>query len=170
MLTVMSSRIVWTLGLLIATVAGAEQTARFRVEGVTSTPSTVVATIEPRLGAPGYRWLRVYFYSSLSATERAQVERGGSAASRSHWAAALQFSLDTQSTIWQVDLAVPGHTCTIAASDVDAKKAVQVFQLENGRLSLTAKGVHVCDMKSLGIPNQTFEWDVNVATPVVEHR
>jgi len=165
---VRSTQIVWTLGLLLAIVAGAGQTARFRVEGVTSTPSAVVATIEPRLGAPGYRWLRIYFYSSLTATERAQVERGGSEASRSHWAAALQFSLDKQSTIWQVDLAVPGHTCTIAASDVDAKKAVQIFQLENGRLNLTAKGVHVCDMKSIGVPDQTFEWDVHVAAPVFE--
>jgi len=165
---VRSLPIVWTLGLLIGTVAAAAETATFRVEGVTSTPSTVVATIEPRLGAPGYRWLRVYFYSSLTAAERAQVERGGSDASRSHWAAVLQFSLDKQSTIWQVDLAVPGHTCTVAASDGEAKKAVQTFQLENGRLNLTAKGVHVCDMKSLGIPDQTFEWDVNVAAPVFE--
>jgi hypothetical protein len=162
--------ILWTLGLVIATVATAAQTATFRVEGVTITPSTVVATIEPRLGAPGYRWLRVYFYSSLTAAERAQAERGGSEAFRTHWAAVLQFSLDQQSTIWQVDLAVPGHTCTIAESNVAAKKAVQAFRLDDGRLSLTAKGLNVCDMKSLGIPNQTFEWDVNITTPVFERR
>jgi len=160
--------IVWLLGFLIASVAAAAQTARFRVDGVTSTPSTVVATMEPRPGAPGYRWLRVYFYSSLTASERAQVERGEAEGRRIHWAAVLQFSLDKQSTMWQVDLALPEYKCTIAESDVDAKKAVQTLQLKNGRLTLTAKGVHVCDMKSLGMPNRTFEWDVNVATRVIE--
>lgn len=161
----------WALALAIAAAStGSAQTATFRVDGKTSAPSTIVATIQPRSGAPGYFWLRIYFYSSLTATERAQAERGGIDAHRTHWAAVLQFGLDKQSTIWQIDLSVPGHTCTIAESDRAAKGVVQVFQFENGRLALRTKGTHVCDMRSLGIPDQTFEWDVDLDTRVVESR
>jgi hypothetical protein len=162
--------VVWMLALLMAATSSAAQTATFRVDGVTTTPSTVVATIEPRPGAPGYFWLRLYFYSSLTAVERKQAERGGVDAHRTHWAAVFQLGLDKQSTIWQVDLSVPGHACTLAASDRDARIAIQTFRFGGGQLSLKAKGLHVCDLSSLGIPNQRFEWDVDVDTQVVESR
>jgi hypothetical protein len=164
-------RLMWALGLVMAaTSPSSAQTATFRVDGVTSTPLTAVATIQPRPGAPGYSWLRIYFYSSLTAAERRQAERGGIDAHRTHWAAVLQFSLDTSWTIWQIDLSVPGHACTIAASDRDATRVVQAFQFENGRLRLRTTGAHVCDMRSIGVPNQRFEWDVSTDTRVVESR
>jgi len=156
----------WTLALLIAASTSSAQSATFRVDCVTSTPSTVVATIQPRPGAPGYSWLRIYFYSSLTESEREQVERGGTDAHRTHWAAVLQLSLDARSTVWQIDLSLPGHSCTIAESDRDANSALQAFQFDGGRLVLKTKGVHVCDMRSLGISNQRFEWDVSVDTRV----
>jgi hypothetical protein len=158
--------------LLLASVgtSASAQSATFRVDRVTKTPTVAVATIEPRPGAPGYSWLRIYFYSSLTPSERKQAEMGGQQAVRTHWAAVLQFGLDTAFTVWQVDMAVPGYTCTIAASDVEARNALQVFQFDGRQLRLRAKGSHVCDMSAVKVPNPQFEWDVDVAAPVIESR
>ena len=38
--------------------------ARFDVDGETTAPSTILATIEPKAGAPDDKWIRIYFYSS----------------------------------------------------------------------------------------------------------
>ena len=35
------------------------------------------------------------------------------------------------------------------------------------RLLLKAKGSHECDLRSLGIPNQMYRWDVDLALTVV---
>jgi hypothetical protein len=157
-------------GLLIAAAASGDQRSNFKVDGVASAPSVFVATIQPRADAPEYSWLRIYFYGSLSAAERAQAERGGMYAQRTHWAAVLQVSLDRHSTIWQVDVAVPGHSCTVAASDREAKSVVQAFRYEGGRLSLQTAGSHVCDFSAIHVPNQRFEWDVSVDAPVFQSR
>ena len=76
--------------------------------------------------------------------------------------------MDSDSNVWQVDLALPGHTCTVAESEREAKSALPEFRFDGERLRLRGKGSHVCDMKSLGIPNQTFGWDVDLDIPVVE--
>jgi hypothetical protein len=153
--------------LLAAVAVGSVQTAKFGVDGVTRTPSTIVATIQPRTAAPGYSWLRVYFYSS-PASERANAASSHVVPIRTDWTAVLQFTVDKNSTVWQIDLSLPGHTCTIAESDRDARHALQEFQYEGGRLRVRGKGFHMCDMTSLGIPNQRFEWDVDFETPVIE--
>lgn len=162
-------RFLCTSTLLAAVAVGSVQTAKFSVDGVTRTPSTIVATIQPRTAASGYSWLRVYFYSSsLPASERANAASGRVASIRTRWTAVLQFTVDKNSTVWQIDLSLPGHTCTIAESDRDARNALQEFQYEGGRLRVRGKGFHVCDMASLGIPNQRFDWDVDFETPVIE--
>jgi len=68
--------------------------------------------------------------------------------------------------VWQVDLSLPGHTCTIAESDREARGALQMFQFDGRRVRLRGRGTHACDMRSLRIPNQTFEWDIDVDVPV----
>jgi hypothetical protein len=81
---------------------------------------------------------------------------------RSNWSAVLQLTVDQEGTVWQVDLSLPGHTCTIAASDVEARDVLQMFQFDGQRVRLRGQGSHVCDMRSLRIANQTFEWDVDL--------
>ena len=156
--------------VLMAVVVNPVQTAKFGVDGVTSTPSTIVATIEPRMAAPGYSWLRVYFYSSLPAGERANAAKGRIESIRTAWAAVLQFTIDQTSTVWQIDLSLPGHTCTIADSDSDARKAFEEFLYDGRRLRLKGKGSFVCVMSSRGTSKPTFEWDVNFETAVVDKR
>jgi hypothetical protein len=161
-------RLLWASTLLTAAAISVAQASRFGVDGKTTSTSTTVATIQPRTAAPGYSWLRVFFYSSpLTASERANATKGDTDSIRTGWAAVLQFTVDKNSTVWQIDLSLPGHTCTIAASDRDAKNVLQDFQFDGARLRVKGKGMYDCDMTSLRIPNQRFEWDMNFDTSVV---
>ena len=160
-------RLSWASALLMSVVVTTAQTAKFGVDGVTTSPSTIVATIEPRMGAPGYSWLRVYFYSALAGGERTNAAKGLVESIRTPWAAALQFTVDKTSTVWQVDLSLPGHTCTITDSDSGARTAFPEFLYDGRRLRLKGKGSFVCVMGSVGAPNRTFEWEVDFDTPVV---
>lgn len=131
---------------------------------------TAVATVQPRTAAPGYSWVRIYFYPSpLTADESARAGQGR-VDSIKRWNAMLQLTVDKNATVWQVDLAVPGHTCTIAESDRDAKNAFQEMSFDGAHVRLKGKGAHVCDMRLLNIPNQTFTWDVDLDSPVIEAR
>lgn len=76
--------------------------------------------------------------------------------------------VDKNRTVWQIDLSLPGHTCTIAASDRDARNALQEFQFDGSRLRLKGKGSHDCDMTSPGNPRQRFEWDIDFETSVIK--
>jgi len=160
-------RWLWPSALLVTVVVTSVQTAKFGVDGVTNTPSTIVAIIEPRMGAPGYSWLRIYFYPSLAAGERTHAAKGQIESIRTAWAAVLQFTVDKTSTVWQVDLSVPGQTCTITDSDSGARKAFQEFLYDGRRLRLKGKGSFACVMSSVGVSNRTLEWDVDFETPVV---
>src|SRR5262249_15143195 len=154
--------------MLVASGSGSK--TRFSVDGMTSTPSTTVATIQPRTGSPGYSWLRIYFYpSALGSDDNAAATKGRVGSIKEKWSAVLQLTVDSASKVWQVDLALPGHTCTVAESDLEAKNALPEFRFDGDRLRLRGKGSHVCDMKSLGIPNQTLGWDVDLDIPVVKN-
>jgi hypothetical protein len=148
--------------------AGSGSHATFSVDGAASTSTTVIATIQPRTGAPGYSWLRIYFYpSSLGAGDRAKGVAGRVGAITARWNAVVQLTVDRDATVWQIDLSLPGHTCTIAESDRHAREALQEWTFDGTRLRLTGRGSHVCDLRSLGLPNQTFRWDLDVDIPVV---
>ena len=124
--------------------------------------------IQPRVGAPGYSWLRVYFYPSLAGGERANAAKGLVDSIRTAWAAVLQFTVDRTSTVWQIDLSLPGHTCTIAESDADARRAFQEFLFDGRRLRVKGSGSFVCVMTPAEVAKRTFEWAVNFETPVID--
>jgi hypothetical protein len=156
--------------------------ASFSVDGNAMSLSTAVATIEPRLGAPGYSWLRISFYSFPVAAEDIPAVTKGDTSSmdkkRKNMAsnpkdynnsyAFLQLSVDKDSRVWQVDISVPGHGCTVAPFEKDVKNFLQEYQFDGKKLRLKSKGSYECDMKSMGIPNQKFGWDVNLNTPVFQ--
>jgi hypothetical protein len=153
--------------ILTIAAIGYGSTARFSVDGSTSTASTTVTVIQPRPGAPGYSWLRIYFYSSpLTADDLASARKGRVDEIKAKWGAVLQLTLDKDSNVWQVDLALPGHTCTIAASDREAKSAIQEFHFDGRHVRLRGMGSHTCDMRFTQIPNQTFEWNIDVDSAV----
>ena len=76
--------------------------------------------------------------------------------------ASLQLSVDRDFTVWQVDMAVPGHSCTIAPFEADVQKFLQTYQADVHHVSLKSAGSYVCDMKFMGLANQTFRWDVDL--------
>ncbi|HEY7192016.1 MAG TPA: hypothetical protein VH436_35960 [Vicinamibacterales bacterium] len=159
------------LALLPTIVAPHIQAARFDVEGDTTTPATILATVEPNTGAPGYRLLRIYFYSSeLTPSQRAMAASGRDEETLRSWAAIVQLTVDDEASVSKIDLAVPGHMCTVVQTDSDAAKALQEFEFNGRYLKLKSKAYSVCDLKLLGIPNPTFEWDLDLATPVTARK
>jgi hypothetical protein len=157
--------------LLFVTTLAAGPTATFSVDGVASVAHTAVATVQPRNGAPGLSWLRIYFYPSpLNASDASDAAAGRVDSIKAKWNAVVQLTMGRDGKIWQADLSLPGHTCTIAESDRDANKALQEFQFDGTHLRLKATGSHVCDMKFMGIPNQTFTWAVDLRSTVVVAR
>ena len=142
--------------------------------------STAVATLEPRLGAPGYSWLRIHFYSyPMAADDIAQALTGSVAsmdkkarmkasnpADYNHSHAMIQLEVDKNLKVWQVDMSVPGHACTIAPYEPDVAKFLQDYQFDGKKIKLRSKGSYTCDMKVMGVPNQQFEWNIDVALPV----
>jgi hypothetical protein len=156
--------------------------AKFSVDKSAMTLSSAVATIEPRLGAPGYSWLRITFYGfPLTADDVAGVTSGNTESIEKKWSAmasnpadynrshaVIQLSVDAAHKVWQVDMSVPGHTCTIAPSEPDVKGFLQTYQFDGKKLTLKSKGSYTCDMKFMGISNQNFGWDIDVDIPVFE--
>jgi len=156
-----------------ATPATFQTKARFSTGRTVLNLTSAVATIEPRLGAPGYRWLRVHFYAfPLTPADVAAAIKGNIAPLDRRWKskaanpaeynvsnAVLQFGVDKDGKVWQIDLSVPGHACTIASSDVEAKALLQDYLFDGLRLRLRTKGAHPCEK---------FAWAVDVAVPVFE--
>jgi hypothetical protein len=156
------------LALLPTIVAPHIQAARFDVEGDTTTPATILATVEP---SAGNRLLRIYFYSSeLTPSQRAMAASGRDEETLRSWAAIVQLTVDDEATVSKIDLAVPGHMCTVVQTDSDAAKALQEFAFDGRYLTLKSKAYSVCDLKLVGIPNPTFEWDLDLATPVTARK
>jgi hypothetical protein len=157
--------------------------AEFAVDNNHLSLSSVIATIEPRVGAPGYSWVRIHFYSFPPASaDMTAIENGDVASMDKKWEkladrhdnsynisnAVVQLSVDKDYKVWQVDMAVPGHTCTIAPFEKDVKSFLQNYRFDGKNLRLKSKGSYVCDMKFMKLPDQTFSWDIDLTIPVYE--
>jgi hypothetical protein len=156
--------------------------ATFSVDNSVSSLTTAIATIEARRGAAGYSWVRINFYSfPVSAEDLAGAQKGNVESMDKKWMkkstnpkdynssnAVVQLTVDKDFKVTQVDMAVPGHTCTIAPSDPEVKNFLQRYQFDGKNLKLKSKGSYVCDMKFMGIPNQKFSWDMDLSIPVFE--
>lgn len=84
--------------------------------------------------------------------------------------AIIQLSIDKDYKVWQADMAVPGRGCTIAPFEKDVKSFLQDYRFDGKNLRLKSKGLYVCGMKSLKIPDQTFTWDIDLNIPVYEKK
>ncbi len=156
--------------------------AKFSVDHNGMSLSSAVAIIEARPNTPGHSWVRISFYSfPLTAEDVAGATNGDIESLERKWNekasnpqdyntshAILQLSVDREWKVWQVDMSVPGHGCTIAPFEPDVKAFLQNYQFDGKHLRLKSEGSYVCDMKSMGIPNQTFGWDVDLDIPVFE--
>ena len=159
--------------------------AEFAVDNSHLSLSSVIATIEPRLGAPGYSWVRIHFYPfPPDAADMTGIAKGDVDSMDKRWEkladrhdnsynvsnAIIQLSVDKDYKVWQADMAVPGHGCTIAPFEKDVKSFLQDYKFDGKNLRLKSKGSYVCDMKSMKIPDQTFTWDIDLNIPVYEKK
>jgi hypothetical protein len=159
-----------------------ETHAVFSIDNDAMSLTSVAAIIEARRNVPGYSWLRINFYSfPFTAADIAGVVNGhvepldrkwknkaSNPKDYNHSNAVVQLSVDKDLKVWQVDMSVPGHSCTIASSEHDVKSVLQDYRFDGRRLRLKSKASFVCDLKSLGIPNQRFGWDLDLDVPVFQ--
>jgi hypothetical protein len=158
----------WAFALLTSIETSPAQSARFAVDDLTRVTPTVVATVEPRAGAPGSSWIRMHFFSvDLTPQQRKMAATGSDPALLRTWEAILQITVDPKGDVSALDLALPGHPCAVAQTREDAARAVQHFEFDGTRLRLKSKAFSICDWKVEGVPSQRFEWDVTLDTPVV---
>jgi hypothetical protein len=158
----------WAFALLASLDTSPAQSARFVVDELTRVTPTVVATVEPRAGAPGSSWLRMYFYSlGLTPIQRHLAAIGRDPALLRKWEAILQITVDPNGTVSAMDLALPGRPCAVVQTGQDAMRAVQHFEFDGARLKLKSKAFSICDLRVEGVPSQRFEWDVTLDTLVV---
>jgi hypothetical protein len=156
--------------------------ATFSVDNAVSSLSTAIATVEARRGAPGYSWVRINFYSfppaaedlagvekgNLESMDKKRMKKSGDPKDYNSSNAVIQLTVDKDLKITQVDMAIPGHACTIAPFEPDVKSFLQSYQFDGKHLRLKSKGSYVCDMKFMGIPNQKFGWNIDLSIPVFE--
>jgi hypothetical protein len=64
------------------------------------------------------------------------------------------------------DPAYYGASISGICSIVHTRALVHLDLGDGKRVRLPGQGSHVCDMRSLRIANQTFEWDVDLDVPV----
>jgi hypothetical protein len=138
----------WAFALLTSLETSPAQSARFAVDDLTRVTPTVVATVEPRAGAPGSSWIRMYFYSlELTPIQRQRAATGGDPALLRKWEAILQITVDPTGNVSAMDLALPGRPCAIVQTGQDAARAVQHFEFEGARVRLKSKAFSICDLK-----------------------
>jgi hypothetical protein len=158
----------WAFALLGSLETSPAQSAWFGVDELTRVASTVVATVEPRDGAPASSWIRMYFYSQdLTPIQRQRAAAGSDPALLRNWEAILQITVDRNGTVSAMDLALPGRLCAVVQTRQDAARAVQHFEFDGARLRLKSKAFSICNLKVEDVPSQRFEWDVTLDTPVV---
>ncbi len=154
--------------------------ATFAVDDRVMSLSSAIAIIEPRRGIPGYSWLRIYFYSfPPRAEDIASAAKGSIDPMERRWNAlaanpgryntshaVVQLTIDRDAKVWQVDMSVPGHSCTIASFEPQVRTFLQDYRLAGQKLKLKSSGSYVCDMKFMGIADQKFAWDIDLDAPV----
>ena len=158
----------WAFALLASLDTSPAQSARFAVDDLTRVTPSVVAMVEPRAGAPGSSWIRMYFYSfDLTPIQRHLAATGRDPGLLRKWEAILQITVAPDGSVTAMDLALPGRPCAVVQTSQDASRAVQHFAFDGNRLQLKSKAFSICDWKVEGVPSQRFEWDVILDTPVV---
>jgi hypothetical protein len=157
-----------------------ETHAVFSIDTDAMTLTSVAATIEPRPSAPGYSGIQMSFYAfKFTAADIAGAMKGRVESMDAKWTrtasdpkvynhsyAFIQLTVDKDFKVWQIDMSVPGHACTIASSEPRVKSALQEYRFDGTRLRLKSKGSFVCDLGSLAGPNRRFGWDLDLDVPV----
>lgn len=154
--------------------------AEFSVEDDVKSLLSAVATLEahPMYGSD-HSWLKIHFYSFPFTTEEIQGALNGDLklieARRYeedyNSQAIIILSMDKESrTVWQVDMAVPGHTCTIAPSEKEVQNFLQEFQFDGKQLKLKSNGSYTCGILFENVTDRIYNWNFDVDIEVFEKK
>jgi hypothetical protein len=144
--------------------------------------SSAVAITEARKYPAGYSWVRIHFYPfPLTSVDIAAAKTGdvdsldkkvnkNSSDPKVHTNSygVIQLSVDKDFKVWQVDMSIPGHACTIAPFEKDVHSFLQTYHYDGKNLRLKSKGTYICDLKAVGAGDQIYKWDIDVMLPVFE--
>jgi hypothetical protein len=154
--------------------------AEFSIDKFPSSFITAVATLEPLNIAPGYSRIWITFFPfPMTPDDVAAASKGSIATLEARRAkmstrpevynrnyAALVLTFDKDHKLSNVNMAVPGHTCTIAWKPAEIERFAPGMQFDANRLKLASKGSYACDMVSIGAGIQVFHWNVDLDIPV----
>ncbi len=156
--------------------------ASLSVDNTAITLSSAVAITEARNYPAGYSWVRIHFYAfPLTPGDVASAKSGNvqsldqkanknSFDPKTHTSShgRIQLSVDKDFKVWQVDMSIPGHGCTIAPYEKDVQSFLQTYHYDGKNLRLKSKGSFICDLKSVGAGEKIYKWDIDVTLPVFE--
>ena len=156
--------------------------ANLSVDNAAMTLSSAVVIREARKYPAGYSWVRIHFYAFPLTSDDIAAARSGNVESLDKKAnnnsfdpkihssshGVIQLSLDKDRKVWQVDMSIPGHACTIAPFEKDVQSFLQTYHFDGKNLRLKSKGSYVCDLKAVGAGEQAYKWDIDVTLPVFE--
>ena len=73
--------------------------------------------------------------------------------------AELYLNIDRQFKVGQIDISVPGYSCTVAYTQKDIDDFLQEFKLDVDTVNLSSKGSAVCPRN---FKNISFSWDIEL--------
>lgn len=152
-------------------------TANFSVDSSQKPMQSVIALVEDHpIYSNTHQWLTMNFYAfTPNKDELIQATKGdikpiekrvSESDNYNDSNAKLILSIEKATKqVTQVDLAVPGYTCTVASTADELKKFSEHFILKDDTVTLKNSGSYTCNMGK----NIQFTWQVDVHTPVYPH-
>ena len=178
--------VIWSIGSVLADPAPQSQNfntkANLSVDTTEVILSSAVAIAEARNYPAGYSWVRIHFYAfpltsdDIAAAKIGDVHSLDQKANKNSFDpknrtsshGTIQLSVDKDFKVWQVDMSIPGHGCTIAPYEKDVQSFLQTYHYDGKNLRLKSKGSFICDLKSVGAGEKTYKWDIDVTLPVFQ--
>lgn len=156
--------------------------ANLSVDNTALTLSSAVAISEARKYPAGYSWVRIHFYPFPLTSDDIAAAKSGDVQPldkkvnnnsydpkvRTNSFGVIQLSVDKDFKVWQVDMSIPGHACTIAPFEKDVQSFLQTYHYDGKNLRLKSKGSFVCDLKAVGAGEKSYKWDIDVTLPVFQ--
>lgn len=139
-------------------------------------PISMIATSEkhPADDGSGYKMIFLHFYPfELSEEELAAIQKDGTDAlkdkiysdMKNYYSKTATFymTVNSDGKIQQMDISVPGTTCTVAWREDDLNKYIQDSSVTQTHISLKTSGEYECDSV-----HKTFKWNLDIDAPLLQ--
>ena len=145
--------------------------SEFAIDNDSKLLSSAIASIEQHpMHGPDYSWLIISFYPFTLSDDEIK------GASNDDWDlikkrmykedynshAKVILTTDKDNNVLQIDMSMPGSSCTIASTEDDIKRFLVNYNYLKERLTIKSNGSYTC-----GAPvNKTFTWEFDIDIPV----